>query len=61
MSAPARDGFQGEKGRIVVLAQVFDRLIVIEGNTMACVQGRGCASHEDGRGYFRLQQRGVRQ
>jgi hypothetical protein len=28
---------------------------------MACVQGRGCASHEDGWRYFHLQQRGVRQ
>jgi hypothetical protein len=36
-------------------------VIMVEGNTMARVQGRGGASDEDGCGYFRLQQRGVRQ
>jgi hypothetical protein len=34
---------------------------MVKGNAMAGVHGRSRASHEDGRGYFRLQQRGMRQ
>ena len=45
---------------VVVLCQVFDDVIMVKGNAMAGVHGRGRASHEDGRGYFRLQQRGMR-
>jgi len=44
---PAGDGFQGANGR--------------KGNAMAGVHGSGRASHQDGRGYFRLQQRGMRE
>ena len=61
VSVPAGDGFQGENGRVVVLCQVFDDVIMVKGNAMAGVYGRGRASDQDGRGYFRLQQRGMRQ
>ena len=36
-------------------------MIMVKGNAMAGVHGSGRASHQDGRGYFRLQQRGMRE
>jgi hypothetical protein len=36
-------------------------VIMVEGNAMTGVHGRGRTSHEDSCGYFRLQQRGMRQ
>ena len=40
---------------------MFMDVIMIEGNAMTGVHSRGRASHEDSCGYFRLQQRGMRQ
>lgn len=61
VSVPTGDGFQGENGRVVILCQVFDDVIMVEGNAMAGVYGSSRATDKDGCGYFRLQQRGMRQ
>ena len=54
-----RRGFQGENSRVVILCQVCDDVIMVEGNAMASVYGSSRATDKDGCGYFRLQQRGM--
>ena len=46
------DGFQGENGRVVILCQVCDDVIMVEGNAMASVYGSSRATDKDGCGYF---------
>src|SRR5580692_9604418 len=48
VSVPAGDGFQGENGRVVLLCQIFDDVIMIEGNAMAGVYGSSRATDQDG-------------
>lgn len=38
-----------------------EMVVMVDGNAMTGMHGRGRASNEVGRGYFRLQQRGMRQ
>jgi hypothetical protein len=61
VSVPTGDGFQSENGRVVILCQVGDDVIMVEGNAMAGVYGSSRATDKDGCGYFRLQQHGMRQ
>src|SRR5262249_6214282 len=57
----AYDGFQRSDRFVVVLRQVLDDMVVIDGEAMTCVDGCRRAPDQDGAGQLGLQERGMRE
>jgi hypothetical protein len=52
--APASYGFQCADCRVIVVRKIFDDMIVIDGESMARMDGCGRSAHEDSRRYLGL-------